>query len=73
MQLVQPIREERVFDLANAGRKMAAKSAMHPMAIRSSVTVKARAIVALGDCGGMLMRSGRCLTSLVSGAPPMAH
>jgi hypothetical protein len=49
MQLAQPIREERAFDLAKAGRKMAAKSAMHATVIKSSVTVKARAVVALDD------------------------
>ena len=66
MQLAQPIREDRAFDLAKAGRKMAAKSAMHATVIRSSVTVKARAGGVLGDCAGMLMRSGRCLTTSLS-------
>jgi len=68
MQLAQTIREERAFDLAKAGRKMVAKSAMHATVIRSSVTVEARAVVALGDCTGMLMRSGRCLTYTTGGA-----
>ena len=52
--LAQPIRDERAFDLAKAGRKMAAKTAMHAMVIRSSVTVKARVAVVLPECVGML-------------------
>jgi hypothetical protein len=39
--LTQPIREDRAFDLANAGNSKAAKSAMSAMVIRSSVTEKA--------------------------------
>ena len=38
---MQPIRDERVFDLASAGRKTAAKSATQAMVTRSSVTVNA--------------------------------
>ena len=55
MQLAQPIREERAFDLANAGRKMAANTARPAIVIRSSVTVKAVAGGILGDRAGMLM------------------
>jgi hypothetical protein len=58
MQLTQPIREERAFDLANAGRKTAANTAMHATVIRSSVTVKAVVGGILGDRAGMLMALG---------------
>ena len=56
MQLEQPSREDRALDLAKANRNMKASSATHTVAIRTSVTVKARGVVASNDCRGMLMR-----------------